>query len=191
LDGLPADVQLEVAGQLTVGIVKAARHRFARSAGDRAAYDTPCDAVEEWVTTEIPSCGSPGRSAPPGIGGKQTMTPFRTLSFTWWQVGLLKFSLLALGLAIGSMWPAVFVRWRDVLLVLFVGPVFCVTYVWLKQLRSGARRAKEIISHVRMLQPRDLRRKTGRPVSARRGSHLDPRLQHRPHAGSPDRREDA
>ncbi len=53
LDGLTADEQLEVAGQLTVGIVRAARHPFARSAGDRAAYDPLCDTVEEWVTTEI------------------------------------------------------------------------------------------------------------------------------------------
>ncbi len=53
LDGLTADEQLEVAGQLTVGIVKAARRPFAGSAGDRAAYNTLCDTVEEWVTTEI------------------------------------------------------------------------------------------------------------------------------------------
>ena len=53
LDGLTADEQLEVAGQLRVGILQAARHPFARSAGDRAAYDTLCDTVEEWVTTEV------------------------------------------------------------------------------------------------------------------------------------------
>jgi hypothetical protein len=37
-------------------------------------------------------------------------------------------------LAIGSMWPEVFVRWRNVLLVLFVGPAFYVTYVRLRQI---------------------------------------------------------
>ncbi len=61
------------------------------------------------------------------------MNPFQSVTFTWWEVGLLMLSILALGLAIGSMWPEVFVRWRDVLLVLFVVPAFYLTYVWLKQ----------------------------------------------------------
>ncbi len=55
------------------------------------------------------------------------MNPFQSVTFTWWEVGLLMFWILALGLAIGSMWLAVFVRWRDMLLVLFVGPAFYVT----------------------------------------------------------------
>ncbi len=62
------------------------------------------------------------------------MNPFQTFTFTWWQVGLIELSMLALGLVIGSMWPAVFVRWRNVLLVLFVGPAFYLTYRWLKQI---------------------------------------------------------
>jgi hypothetical protein len=53
LEGLTADEQLEVASQLAVAILKAARHRFEGSAGDRRAYDTLCAAVEEWFTTEI------------------------------------------------------------------------------------------------------------------------------------------
>jgi hypothetical protein len=62
------------------------------------------------------------------------MTPFRALIFTWRQVDLLMLSMLALGLVIGSTWPEVFVRWRNVLLVLFVGPAFYVTYVRLRQI---------------------------------------------------------
>jgi hypothetical protein len=62
------------------------------------------------------------------------MTPFQSVTFTWWEVGLLMLPILALGLAIGSMWPEVFVRWRDMLLVLFVVPAFYLTYLWLKQI---------------------------------------------------------
>ncbi len=61
------------------------------------------------------------------------MTPFRSLIFTWRQVGLLTLSILGLGLAIGSTWPEVFSGWRDSLLILFVVPAFYVSYVWLKQ----------------------------------------------------------
>jgi hypothetical protein len=42
--------------------------------------------------------------------------------------------MLALGLAIGSMWSEVFTGWRDVLWVLFVVPAFYVSYVWLNQI---------------------------------------------------------
>jgi len=48
-------------------------------------------------------------------------------------VGLLKLSLLSLGVVVGSTWPGVFVGWRDLLLVLFVVPAFYVSYVWLTQ----------------------------------------------------------
>ncbi len=57
----------------------------------------------------------------------------QSLNLTWWQAGLLNLSMLALGLAIGSMWSEVFAGWRDVLLVLFAVPAFFVSYVWLKQ----------------------------------------------------------
>ena len=41
LKGLTADEQLEVAGQPTVAILKAARRRFEGSPGDRTAYAIP------------------------------------------------------------------------------------------------------------------------------------------------------
>jgi hypothetical protein len=62
------------------------------------------------------------------------MNPFKSFQLTWWQAGLLKLSMLCLGLVVGSTWPGVFAGWREVLLVLFVVPAFYVTYVWLKQM---------------------------------------------------------
>ena len=59
---------------------------------------------------------------------------FRSYTFTWWQLSLLKISVLALGLAVGSTWPQVFTGWRELLLVLFVAPAFYVSYVWIEQL---------------------------------------------------------
>jgi hypothetical protein len=48
-----ADEQLEVACQLVVGVLMAARPRFENSQEDRAAYDTLSDAVEDWLCAEI------------------------------------------------------------------------------------------------------------------------------------------
>jgi hypothetical protein len=59
------DEQLEVACQLGIGILKAVRSRFATSRENRAAYDTLCDDVEEWLRTEITPlrCLRPHRGA--------------------------------------------------------------------------------------------------------------------------------
>ena len=54
-------------------------------------------------------------------------------TFAWWQLGLLKLSLLSLGVVVGSTWPGVFEGWRDLLVVLFVIPAFYVSHLWLKQ----------------------------------------------------------
>lgn len=65
---------------------------------------------------------------------KRKMKLFRSFTFAWWHLSLLKLSLLSLGMIVGSTWPEVFAGWRDLLMVLFVAPAFYVSYVWLKQL---------------------------------------------------------
>ena len=62
-----------------------------------------------------------------------TLTFFIPVTLTWWQVVLLKLSLLSLGVVVGATWPGVFVGWREVLVVLFVVPAFYLTYVWFRQ----------------------------------------------------------
>ena len=64
---------------------------------------------------------------------RRKMTRFASVTFTWWQVGLLKLSLLSLGVVVGSTWPGVFAGWRGLLTALFVVPAFYVSYVWLRQ----------------------------------------------------------
>jgi len=59
---------------------------------------------------------------------------FKSFTFAWWQLSLFKLSMVAFGLIVGSTWPEVFARWRDLLLVLFFVPAFYVSYLWFKQL---------------------------------------------------------
>jgi len=64
---------------------------------------------------------------------RRKRTLFTPVTFTWWQVGLFKLSLLSLGVLVGATWPGVFADWRAVLGVLFVVPAFYVTSVWFTQ----------------------------------------------------------
>jgi hypothetical protein len=56
-------------------------------------------------------------------------------SFTlkWWETGLFKFSLIALGVVLGATWPEIFHAWRPVLLVVFAVPAAYLSWVWWKQ----------------------------------------------------------
>ena len=53
LNGLNAHEQLELACRTVLGILMAARSRFEKSGEDRGAYDTLCDAVEDWLRADI------------------------------------------------------------------------------------------------------------------------------------------
>ncbi len=47
------------------------------------------------------------------------MNPFKSYTLKWWQVGLLKVSMLALGLVVGATWPEAFATWTVLLWILF------------------------------------------------------------------------
>lgn len=61
------------------------------------------------------------------------MNLFKTFSLTWWQAGLFKAGLLAVGILIGANWNAFFTSYFPILIAVAVISLTCVTYVWAKQ----------------------------------------------------------
>ncbi len=61
------------------------------------------------------------------------MTIFKTASYTWWQIGLFKLSLLCIGIAIGAYWPAVFLPYLGILLITGIVLGIYIGAVWLRQ----------------------------------------------------------
>ncbi len=61
------------------------------------------------------------------------MDIFKQTTLTWWQIGLLKWAVLLIGIAIGATWSEFFVQYA---LVCFVVGLFFsayVGYVWFRQ----------------------------------------------------------
>ncbi len=61
------------------------------------------------------------------------MDIFKQTVFTWWQVGLLKWAVFLIGIAVGATWPEIFAQYTRACLV--VGLIFSayVGYVWFRQ----------------------------------------------------------
>ena len=64
-------------------------------------------------------------------GGRMNL--FETFTLKWWQAGLFKLGMLALGIAIGSYWHGFFDGWLLVLILVAIISLACVTTVWWKQ----------------------------------------------------------
>jgi hypothetical protein len=54
----------------------------------------------------------------------------KTYTVTWWQVLLLKVSLIAFGAGIGSTWHEFFGRWVAVVWAVFLITAACRAYFW-------------------------------------------------------------
>lgn len=53
---------------------------------------------------------------------------FHDCTFTVWQTGMLKLTMMALGLTIGCTWPHIFKRFRVIMLVIAaVGAIYLTT----------------------------------------------------------------
>jgi hypothetical protein len=61
------------------------------------------------------------------------MKIFKTGSYTWWQIGLLKLALLCIGVSIGAYWSAIFLPYITLLLMVGVVLGLYIWYVWMKQ----------------------------------------------------------
>lgn len=58
---------------------------------------------------------------------------FKSFTLKWWETGLFKWCMLALGILIGATWPEVFNAWRTALLILFIVPCVYISWIWWKQ----------------------------------------------------------
>jgi hypothetical protein len=55
---------------------------------------------------------------------------FQSLTLSWWQINLLKVSLIALGVGIGTTWYEFFGRWIAVVWAVFLTTAACRAYFW-------------------------------------------------------------
>ena len=61
------------------------------------------------------------------------MNIFKSFTLKWWQTGLFKLGMLALGIAIGTYWHALFDAYLRILTVAAAVSLAYISYVWWKQ----------------------------------------------------------
>ena len=62
-----------------------------------------------------------------------SMNLCKTFTLKWWQAGLFKWGMLALGIAIGTYWHDFFGGYLPLLIVVAAISLSYLTYVWWKQ----------------------------------------------------------
>lgn len=60
------------------------------------------------------------------------MNIFKSTTLTWWQLGLLKWAVLAIGIAVGAEWAEVFTPYTLVLVVAGLVVSLYLALVWAK-----------------------------------------------------------
>ncbi len=60
------------------------------------------------------------------------MNIFKSTKFTWWQLGMLKWTALFFGLAIGALWPEIFAPYASILVVLALVMGLYLAIVWIR-----------------------------------------------------------
>lgn len=62
------------------------------------------------------------------------MNPFRSYTYKWWQIGILKFALLFIGIIIGAHWPKFFLENLTFLIILaIIGSIYMIYISFSKQ----------------------------------------------------------
>ncbi len=69
------------------------------------------------------------------------MNPFRSYTLEWWQVGVLKLSMIALGIAVGVTWPDFFAGSIALIWLIFAVTAVYMTFVGLRLSRPRQRTA--------------------------------------------------
>ncbi len=64
------------------------------------------------------------------------MNFFKSETLTWWQAGVLKLSMLLIGIAIGANWPSAFVEYSALIVLLGLCGGIYVAYVWFYEGKS-------------------------------------------------------
>jgi hypothetical protein len=57
----------------------------------------------------------------------------KNTTFTWKQMGMLKFSVLFIGIAIGANWPAVFVPYTAALVIVGLVAGIYLSVIWYRE----------------------------------------------------------
>lgn len=60
------------------------------------------------------------------------MSIFTSTTFTWWQIGMLKWAVLFIGIAIGATWPDLFADYAMVLAAIGLLLSIYLGMVWLR-----------------------------------------------------------
>jgi hypothetical protein len=61
------------------------------------------------------------------------MNIFKSFTLKWWQTGLFKLGMLALGIVIGTYWHALFGDYLLILTIVAAVSLAYISYVWWKQ----------------------------------------------------------
>ena len=61
------------------------------------------------------------------------MNLFKTFTLTWWQAGIFKVGLLALGIAVGARWHPLFAGFLAPLIAIAAPCLIYATAIWWKQ----------------------------------------------------------
>ena len=61
------------------------------------------------------------------------MKIFRDYTLRWWEISVLKLTVLSFGLLVGSQWPNVFLKYSTIPLVIFIaGTIYLVVVLFKK-----------------------------------------------------------
>lgn len=59
------------------------------------------------------------------------MNIFKPTTLTWWQVGMFKWAVFLIGIAVGATWPEIFAKYAVTFLVIGLLLSIYLTKVWL------------------------------------------------------------